>query len=60
VKWLALMIENGERHVIPLDDLRDHAESAVCWCRPFDEEGVWVHNSMDRREFLERKEVIPN
>lgn len=56
--WQALMIETGERHVIPLDDLRDHAESSSCWCRPFDDEGVWVHNSMDRRELKESGKTL--
>lgn len=43
-------------HVVPINDLRDHDESNSCWCRPveiFDvttDVGIWVHNSMDRRE----------
>lgn len=53
-----IFLETGERHVIPLDDLRHHVESAACWCRPYDDEGVWVHNSMDRREFIERGETM--
>lgn len=46
-------------HVIPLNDMRDHQESADCWCAPraqtFDGGGmVFVHNSMDGRELVER------
>lgn len=45
-----------ERHVVPLDDLREHITDVSCWCRPLEDEGVVVHNSMDRREFYERGE----
>ncbi len=43
-------------HVYPINDLRDHdVEGGVgCWCKPLeDEEGIIVHNSMDRREGYE-------
>lgn len=53
--WLATA-----EHVLPVDDLRPHAETADCWCRPTDDDGIWVHNSMDRREFTERREIIPS
>lgn len=46
-------------HVIPLDDLRPHSLTD-CWCQPFDDEGVIVHNSMDQRERYERGEVKPS
>jgi hypothetical protein len=42
-----------ERHVIPLDDLRDHHQALACWCRPRVDDGVIVHNSMDLREEYE-------
>ena len=41
-------------HVWPVGDLREHAISMDCWCRPVDDEGVIVHNSMDGREQFER------
>ena len=43
-------------HVLPINDLKEHEESATCWCRPYcyDYEGVCVHNSMDRREEYEQ------
>ncbi len=40
-------------HVVPVNDLREHEASPLCWCkpRPDDEEPLcYVHNSMDRRE----------
>jgi|GEM_PF-2040449 len=44
-----------EYHVIPINDLRPHEEEKTCWCRPTVEEGCIVtHNSMDRRELVER------
>lgn len=45
-------------HVVPVDDLREHStDSAVmCWCRPVEDDGVIVHNSMDGREKFETGE----
>ena len=48
-----------EFHLIPLDDLKDHEPDfkGACWCRPIqNEEGLWVHNSVDRREDYEDAE----
>lgn len=42
--------------VMPRDDLREHAFGWKCWCKPFDEDGIIVHNSMDGRERFERAE----
>ena len=40
--------------VYPLNDLREHdPDNAACWCGPTYDEGVLVHNSMDRREEYE-------
>jgi hypothetical protein len=49
-----LVLSDGSRHVRPRNDLRPHGNSA-CWCQPCDDDGVWVHNSMDGRELVERK-----
>jgi hypothetical protein len=46
----------GPYHVIPINDLREHECSEGCWCKPYDDEGVWVHNSMDGREIYETGE----
>jgi hypothetical protein len=42
-------------HVYPVNDFRDHSV-VRCWCRPIDDDGVVVHNSLDGREFFERGE----
>jgi len=42
-------------HVFPMDDLREHSP-ADCWCRPIDDDGIIVHNSLDGRELYERGE----
>lgn len=46
-------------HVVPIDDLREHEDSAQCWCRPSEDDeepGVWVHRAMDGREAFETGE----
>ena len=40
-------------HVVPDDDLREHELTKDCWCHPYDDDLIWVHNSMDRREDYE-------
>lgn len=49
-------------HVYPLNDLRDHSTETgrPCWCRPREEDGVIVHNSMDGREKFETGERKPS
>jgi hypothetical protein len=56
--WRAILTETGERHALPIDDLRPHDESAGCWCRPFLDGEVLVHNAMDSREQVERGETL--
>lgn len=46
----------GKGHVIPNHDLRDHIESAECWCDPMEDDSVTVHHSADGRELVERGE----
>lgn len=41
-------------HVLPVNDLKEHIESRDCWCKPREDDGVIVHNSMDRREEYEQ------
>lgn len=43
----------GNVDVIPLDDLREHQLGGDCWCKPFDDDGIWSHNSADGRERFE-------
>lgn len=49
-------------HVLPVDDLREHEETAECWCSPRLEYAgvgeVVIHNSMDGRELYERGERL--
>ena len=40
-------------HVLPIKDLREHRCSVACWCKPELDDGVVIHNSMDRREEYE-------
>ena len=51
-KWLA-EVDDYAAHVTPIDDLKPHEFNAECWCRPTDDDGVWVHHAMDRREEYE-------
>lgn len=55
--WTNIFLQDKEEiHVLPVNDLRDHEETADCWCRPRREDdayGVIIHNSMDRREEYE-------
>ena len=37
-------------HVVPLNDSRDHESSHKCWCKPYKDDGVWIHRSEYRRE----------
>lgn len=44
---------DDESHVSPRGDIREHVLSDTCWCEPFYDEGVCVHNSLDEREKFE-------
>jgi hypothetical protein len=55
--WEAILVRGYERHVVPIDDFRPHCEMPSCWCSPTDDDGVWVHHAMDRREFYENGEA---
>jgi len=46
-------------HIIPVDDLREHSRTN-CWCAPEDDDGLIVHNSLDRRELYETGERKPS
>lgn len=53
-----------QTHVYPVDDLRDHEMTELCWCKPevlVDEvEDIVVHNSMDGREAYETGDRLPH
>lgn len=43
-------------HVIPDNDLQEHAETNDCWCLPKNDGQIVIHNSADERELYERGE----
>lgn len=51
---------NDDIHVIPLNDLHEHIMSVSCPCNPTVEVVgaalIIIHNSWDRREFVEQIE----
>lgn len=54
--WVVMWTLSGERHVVPVGDLREHLP-AGCWCDPRrnDEDPmVVVHHSADERESYEQ------
>lgn len=53
--WRVIQREfDDERHVCPINDARPHLVARECWCRPNDDDGVWVHHAADRREVKEK------
>lgn len=44
-------------HVLPINDLREHSESADCWCEPrVEDKGtsvIVIHHALDGREAYE-------
>lgn len=52
--WQPQLNAHGNSVVFPLDDTRAHDLDNPCWCDPFMDENIEVHNSHDGRERLER------
>lgn len=51
--WLATAT-----YVIPLDDLREHrGDDEECWCEPWYDGDILVHNAADKRELSEKRPV---
>jgi hypothetical protein len=51
--WQVIETEWGDRHIIPVDDLRPHIPRATCWCGPCpdaDDSSVIIHDAVDGRE----------
>lgn len=47
---------HGDQHVTPVDDLRPHQLTMLCWCNPRrdrEEPSVVGHNAADQRERYE-------
>lgn len=63
-RWETLHVgaADGNIHVLPIDDLREHEERTTCWCKPRIEEErqprgkvkIVVHAAHDGRELVER------
>jgi hypothetical protein len=52
--WKASKSSLGQCDVIPMNDLHGHTYGEGCSCGPRNQGGIWVHNSFDGREILER------
>jgi hypothetical protein len=53
--------EEGQTHIVPINDTREHDISAECWCHPVpdeEDETIFVHNSADLRELCEPGRVL--
>jgi hypothetical protein len=51
------MIPDGNVHVIPVKDIKEHEESITCWCHPnisADYENLVIHNAFDEEYGDER------
>jgi hypothetical protein len=51
--WIAT---DDPLEVSPRNDIKDHISGESCWCNPFMDGNVLVHNAMDEREKYERGE----
>jgi len=47
MKWV---VTDNPLEVSPVGDLKPHLSGAGCWCNPFMDDEVIVHNSLDGRE----------
>lgn len=51
-----------EKHVVPLDDLREHITDVSCWCDPSQDingdEYLYVHHAADQREKREHLSLV--
>jgi hypothetical protein len=59
--WRNRKADAGDVHVVPTFDLQEHEVTGWCWCKPACVEpatrrqhALWVHNSADGRELVER------
>ncbi len=47
---------DSKNHIYPLNDLKEHLISIACWCKPFGDDELIIHNAADGREFVEEEE----
>lgn len=45
------------KEVIPMNDINTHVFGPFCRCKPYRLKDTLVHNSYDRREFTDPKEI---
>lgn len=61
--WYRYRSARSDVHVLPIQDLREHAETRDCWCQPrTTREGIGdavvvVHHALDGRELVEQHGV---
>ena len=48
--WQVVENSRGEMHDEPVADTRAHEHNRDCWCRPWKDENIWVHNASDRQK----------
>lgn len=47
--WDIIETRSGEHHMVPDTEPQRHIPNRECWCRPWRDEGVWVHNDPPNR-----------
>jgi hypothetical protein len=49
-------------HIVPVDDLRPHELTSMCWCHPHLDREDWIatHRSADCREDFESGRRMPS
>jgi hypothetical protein len=55
-QWAVYEQDTGDRHVMPLEDLKPHIYQE-CWCCPkrdATDDYIVIHNAMDEREQYEQ------
>lgn len=55
MNWIAC---DNPPEVTPIDDLKPHQEGEGCWCKPFMDGEVLVHNSLDGREKTYERGIV--
>lgn len=51
--WKTINSDDG-MHIIPLEDLKPHKTTAICFCRPREEGIIFIHKLFDGREITEK------
>ncbi len=54
--WQVIDSRDGEFHIVPTLDTREHLAEIDCWCCPLrdtDDKTLIIHNSADKRELHE-------